>query len=156
MMAICNRVFVGVMGSALLGLFIAGVLGSSWAQQPLRLPVLTELLPTEALPNLSPQVLSEDYKSDPLFQEIQRIVLQGDKPNPSKGITGSAIEPNESHFDLISTERWHAVESILAGARMLENDLSNCIRHSDLEGASKVQAAIKNLRVQALELLQGS
>ena len=155
-MAICNRVCVGIMGSVLLGLIIAGALGNSWAQKPLRLPDPPELLPTEALPKLSPQVLSEDYKSDPLFQEIQRMVLHGDKPNRPKGIAGSAIAPNESQFDLISSDRWHAVESILAGARMLENDLSNCIRRSDLEGASKVQAAIKNLRAQALELLQGS
>ena len=156
MMAICNRVCVGIMGSVLLGLVIAGALGNGVAQQPLRLPDPPELLPTEALPKLSPQVLSEDYKSDPLFQEIQRMVLQGDEPNHPKAIAGSAITPNESQFDLISSDRWHAVESILAGARMLENELSTCIRRSDFEGASKLQAAIKNLRVQALELLQGS
>jgi len=143
------------MGSGLLGLIIAGALSSSWAQQPLPLADPPEFLPTEALPRLSPQILSEDYKSDPLFQEIQRMVLQGDKPRPSKGIAGSAIAPNPSQFDLISSDRWHAVESILAGARMLENDLSTCIRRNDHEGATKLQAAIKNLRVQALELLQG-
>ena len=147
MVAICNRVCVGMIGFGLLGLIIAGAISNSWAQQQLPIPDPTEFLPTEALPKLSPQVLSEDYQSDPLFQEIQRMVLHGDKPGPSKG---------ESPFDSISSDRWHAVESILAAARMLENDLSTCVRHSDLAGASKLQAAIKNLRVQALELLQGS
>lgn len=156
MMANCNRLFVGIMGSVLLGLFLAGALGNSWAQQPLRLPDATQLPPTETSSKLSPQVPIEGYKNDPLFQEIQRIIFQGDKPRPSEGIASSDIERKESLFDSISSDRWHAVESILAAARMLENDLSTCIRRSDLAGASKLQAAIKNLRVQALELLPGS
>jgi hypothetical protein len=149
MMAICNRTSVGIIGFVLLGVVIVGAFGTSSAQQPFA-PV-------------DPPELVPDFKNDPLFQEIQRIVLEGGKSTqrnaiptlPSKGLGGSSSLPTEFKIDMISNDRWHAIESILAAARILENEESECIRRSDLEGASKTHTAIKNLRAQAYELLHG-
>ena len=134
MMAICNRVCVGIIGFVLLGLVFAGAFGASWAQLPIAPRDPPELVP--------------DFKNDPLFQEIQRIVIEGDKSTERNAI------PTLPSMGSISNDRWHAIESILAAARMLEKDVSEYSRRSDLEGASKLLATIKNLRAQAHELLQ--
>ena len=157
MMAIYNRMCWGGLGLVVLGLVVVCALGTGWAQQPLSLPDPPEHPSIQALPKaLLPQAPSEDYKSDPLFQEIQRIVLQGETPASTGVVVGSPIPPKESRIDLISNDRWHAIESILAGARMLENEATECVRRSDFEGASKTQKAVKNLRLEAMELLGGS
>ena len=157
MMAIYNRVSLGIVGFVLLGLVVVGALGTSWAQQPFSPPDPPELPPAEALSSAAiPQTPSDDYKNDPLFQEIERIVRQGQMPAPSKVVVNSPIPPKDSRIDLISNDRWHAIESILAGARKLENELTDCVRRNDMEGASKIQKVIRNLRIEALELLGGS
>lgn len=90
-----------------------------------------------------------DVKSDPLFQEIQRMIL--------KGNTGAATTDKtqqESHASSISQAKWHAVESILAAARVLEADVADSVQHQALDQAAHTQAIIQNLRIQALELLK--
>ena len=169
MMAIYNRMCVGVVGLVLLSLVIVGAFGIGSAQQPLPLSDPPERATADTLPEIPPSVVptpvvpSQDYKNDPLFLEIQRIVLEGNKSTqrnaipglPLQGVRDSAPLSTEFKIDLISNDRWHAVESILAAARMLEKDVSECRRQSDLEGTSKLHATIKNLRAHALELLQG-
>ncbi len=135
----------------ILGVFNMVVVGASFGQQP----------PAE---NLDPvpagtrtQEISDETKNDPLFQEIQRIVVQGVRPAKSGQTQGSVSIPTPNGFspiDSISDARWHAVESILAAARMLEKDVVECTRRSDPEGALKLHAAIQNLRRQAMDLLR--
>ena len=97
-----------------------------------------------------------DPKSDPLFQEIQRMILRGntDRLAPSSPATQENKTGSNPSDDLISSARWHAVESILAAARMLEEDVASSLRRSDLEQASKTGNAIRALRGQALDLLR--
>ncbi len=85
--------------------------------------------------------------NDPLFLEIKKIVQQGSTPS-------AAAAPSNTQTDSISNSRWHAVESMLAAARMLEQDVAGCIARNDVEGTTKTQRAIRSLRAQALELLQ--
>jgi len=93
-----------------------------------------------------PTARTEDFKNDPLFLEIQKIVQAGSPPSAANG-------PLNRTTDWISNQRWHAVESILAAARMLEQEVAECITHTDVEGATKLQRAIRTLRAQAMELL---
>lgn len=138
-------------GVGILGVFILVVVRASFGQQP----PAEKLEPIPAITR-TPE-LSDETKNDPLFQEIQRIVQQGVRPDNSGQTPGlvSISTTNEiSPIDSISDARWHAVESILAAARMLELDVSEYSRRSDIEGASKLRFAIKNLRRQAMALLQ--
>ena len=121
----------------------------------LRLPSPSLQLPS--VPSLeSPQPMVNDPKSDPLFQEIQRMILRGntDRLAPSSPATQENKTGSNPSDDLISSARWHAVESILAAARMLEEDVASSLRRSDLEQASKTGNAIRALRGQALDLLR--
>ncbi len=104
----------------------------------------------------SPQPIVNDPKSDPLFQEIQRMILRGNAerlapPSPETQEIKTGSNPSD---DLISSARWHAVESILAAARMLEEDVASSLRRNDLEQAMKTGTAIRALRGQALDLLR--
>ena len=138
-------------GVGTLGVFILVVVRASFGQQP----PAEKLEPIPAITR-TPE-LSDETKNDPLFQEIQRIVLQGVRPDPSGQALGSVRVPTpieNSPIDSISDARWHAVESILAAARMLEMDVFECKRRNDVEGTLKYQAAIKNLRRQAVDLLR--
>jgi len=121
----------------------------------LRLPSPSLQLPS--IPSLeSPQPIANDPKSDPLFQEIQRMILRGnaDRSAPPSPVTQENKTVSNPSDDLISSARWHAVESILAAARMLEDDLASSLRRNDLEQAMKTGNAIKSLRGQALDLLR--
>lgn len=111
--------------------------GSPKSQQETVPPPLVEL------PRPTP---GEDYSNDPLFQEIKKIVQQGSTPSMA------ATSPN-TPTDSISNSRWHAVESILAAARVLEKEVAECIERNDVEGAAKTQRAIRSLRTQVFELL---
>ena len=136
------------------GLF---VVGASFAQQPpvtsglsLPTPPAMDAAPTETLKPTQ----SEDHKSDPLFQEIQRMILGGGSAlNLNSFETAPLQQKTAANTDSISVSRWHAVESILRAARNLERDVLDCFQRGDLDGASKLQVAIKNLRTQAMELL---
>ena len=117
-------------------------------------------LPYLQLPSIqsleSPQPIANDPKSDPLFQEIQRMILRGNTdrlatPSPATPENKTGSNPSD---DLISSARWHAVESILAAARMLEDDVASSLRRNDLEQAMKTGTAIRALRGQALDLLR--
>ena len=74
-----------------------------------------ETVPPAVAPPLSVPV--EDYTNDPLFLEIKKIVQQGSTPS-------AAVAPSNTQTDSVSNSRWHAVESILAAARMLEQDVA--------------------------------
>ncbi len=146
-----SRLCVGI-----LCVCILYVVGASFGQQ---LPVeIIEPNPIGTLPQAGtlPQGLSDETKNDPLYQEIQRIVLQGVHSDNNGQALGraSAQIPKDSAIDSISNARWHAVESILAAARLLEKDFLECVRRGDVESASKLQVTIKNLRRQAMELLR--
>ncbi len=103
-----------------------------------------ETVPPAVAPPLSVPV--EDYTNDPLFLEIKKIVQQGSTPS-------AAVAPSNTQTDSVSNSRWHAVESILAAARMLEQEVAESIARNDAEGAAKTQMTIRSLRAQALELL---
>jgi hypothetical protein len=90
---------------------------------------------------------TEDHRNDPLFLEIQRMVLAGSAPT-------AANVPSNTTTELISNSRWHAAESILAAARILEQDVAECIARSDIEGGARSQKAILALRLQAMQLLR--
>ena len=133
------------LGTASLGLLCA--FGVSIQQLPPQ-----ETLPTSQQETAPPAVVPtpsapvEDYQNDPLFLEIKKIVQQGSSP-------AAAFSPSNTQNDSVSNSRWHAVESILAAARMLEQEVSESIARNDAEAAAKTQRAIRSLRVQALELL---
>ncbi len=121
----------------------------------LRLPSPSLQLPSG--PSLeSPQSMVGDPKSDPLFQEIQRMILRGntDRLAPPSPATQENKTGSNASDDLISSARWHAVESILAAARMLEDDVASSLRRNDLEQAIKTGNAIRALRGQALDLIR--
>ena len=122
-----------------------------------------------------PVPASEDYKNDPLFQEIQRLMLKSDvSPTNGNDVVhgGSASNGNGSqprslesetsqvstrsgtNIDSISDARWHAAESILSAARMLEKDVAESVKRGDIESTSKNLHVIKKLRTQVLELLR--
>ncbi len=114
-------------------------------------------LPSLQLPGV-PSFESHDPKSDPLFQEIQRMILRGNtEPErfaPPAPMTQENKTGSNASDDSISLARWHAVESILAAARMLEEDVAISLRRNELEQASKTSNAIKSLRGQALDLIR--
>jgi hypothetical protein len=133
------------LGTASLGLLCA--FGLSIQQLPPQegLPRLQqETIPPAVVP--SPSAPSEDYLNDPLFLEIKKIVQQGNTP-------AAAVVPSHAQTDSTSNSLWHAAESILAAARMLEQEVAECIARNDVEGSAKTQRAIRALRAQALELL---
>ena len=139
------QVGVGLISAGLMFLF--GVV----AQQQLSPQELTTKSPLEAKdtptgPTLPP-ISKEDFKSDPLFLEIQKIVQAG-------GIASVGSVPKNNSAESISNSRWYAVESILTASRTLEQDVAECIQRSDIEGAARLQRSIQNLRAQALQLLQ--
>ena len=133
------------LGTASLGLLCA--FGVSIQQLPPQEAVPKSQQET-APPAVVPPLFSpfEDYLNDPLFQEIKKIVQQGSTPS-------AAVAPSNTQTESISNSRWHAVESILAAARMLEQEVGECIVRNDVEGAAKTQRVIRSLRAQALELL---
>ncbi|MCY2980254.1 MAG: hypothetical protein NTU79_16415 [Planctomycetota bacterium] len=121
----------------------------------LRLPSPSLQLPS--VPSLeSPQPIVNDPKSDPLFQEIQRMILRGntDRLAPPSTLSVENKSSLNASEESVSSARWHAVESILAAARMLEEDAASSLRRNDLEQASKTGNAIRALRGQALDLLR--
>jgi hypothetical protein len=93
--------------------------------------------------------------SDPLFHEIQRLLLnQGSSlgksslSSPSNGVTADASE-----LDALSSERWHAIEHILVAARILESEQVRQLRAGDLESARTTAETVRSLRRQAVALL---
>ncbi len=103
---------------------------------------------------------SEEYKNDPLFQEIQRLLLKEVKPNDFEGTETPnpplqrPHTPNiEVEIDSISDARWHAIETILSASRSLEKSRNACAQQNDLVGAAKTQTAIRLFRTQAADLL---
>ena len=99
-------------------------------------------------------VLNADYKSDPLFQEIQRLMTKADGKvsgmNPLGNVDSNQPSPQ---VDSISDARWHAVETLLSAARTVSKDHSVCLQQEDQIGAVKTQSVIRVLRSQALDLL---
>ena len=134
------------LGTASLGLLC--VFGVSIQQQPPQDGPPKSQQETVPPPHveLPRPIPGEDYSNDPLFQEIKKIVQQGSSP------PAAVTSPNKP-TDSISNTRWHAVESILAAARVLEKEVAECIERNDVEGAAKTRRAIRSLRSQALELL---
>lgn len=140
------------MGLGTISLVLLCAFGVS-VQQP---PTPQEALPNVqqeavAAPNVTPPlnvptIPPDDLKNDPLFLEIQKIVRAGSTP------TGAKV-PSSIPTDSMSNARWHAVESILAAARMLEDDVAELVKRDDVEGAAKTRKTIQSLRAQALDLL---
>jgi hypothetical protein len=120
---------------------------TSFGQQPFK----TDSLPVDSLPEV-PAETSADYKNDPLYQEIQRQMLRGSAFG--KGGISSSVNPvRTKRIDEITDVRWQAVESILFAARMLEKERQGFVDRNELDEASRLQAVVKSLRLQALELL---
>jgi hypothetical protein len=108
-----------------------------------------------------------DAKSDPLFQEIQRLILEkqamahltlGPTANSPSGPApqGSQLSSGTNSadaFPTISNSTWHAAESILAAARMLEQDVENFVKQKKFDEAARIHAIINHLRTQARQLL---
>jgi len=121
------------------------------------LPAFSPPLPT--IPSLESPPPPEpiDPKRDPLFLEIQKMILNGNSkpplvppPNmPSESLGGQPPSDGAT----VSSTRWHAVESILAAARLLEQDIALSLQKNDMEQAIKTGDTIKRLRHQAMELL---
>ncbi len=133
-------------------------------------PQLSDAIPSRTL--LEPA--SEDYKNDPLFLEIQRLLLKGDVSPTNRNDVVHGVDANNASgsqpsrldlgtpparintdIDSISDAHWHAAESILAAARFLEKDVADCNSRNDINGVSKNLRVIKTLRTQAIELLHG-
>ncbi len=112
--------------------------------------------PATPLPGAPVPAPGSDMQVDPLFLEIQKMILHGGKSKPhSKNANGApeSLEP-ELQVEDISSHRWNAVESMLHAARLLELDAAAQLEAGDLEQASKAKAMSKQLRRQCLELLE--
>jgi hypothetical protein len=114
--------------------------------------VPTPAMPPHAAPAPAPD---SDMQADPLFLEIQKMILNGGKGKPhSKNANGApeSLEPKLQVVD-ISSHRWNAVESMLHAARLLELDAAAKLEDGDMEQASNAKAMSKQLRRQCLDLL---
>lgn len=142
---------VGLITLALLG---RSLVGFTIAQQPELIPPVYSGLPDRPTVDADSFIPpSLDPKSDPLFQEIQKMILNGGRA--TGGANGSDQLPANGMGEVaVSSARWHAVELTLNAARLLEKDLFDCLLRSDLDEATKTQRTIKALRSQAVQLLQ--
>ena len=112
-------------------------------------------VPTPAMPTPAAPAPDSDMQADPLFLEIQKMILHGGKSKPhSKNANGApeSLEP-ELQVEDISSHRWNAVESMLHAARLLELDAAAQLEDGDLEQAANAKAMSKQLRRQCLDLL---
>jgi hypothetical protein len=141
--------------AAILGLAMLCATTASFGQQ----------LPKTGVPingNLLDQPLapSDEFKKDPLFQEIQRMVLEGGNAFSGKNLPNGAVVElnpsavkNEVSIESISDARWSAIETLLSAARTLQEVRAECIRQGDQVGEAKAQAIVRILRCQAMELM---
>ncbi len=113
-------------------------------------PALT--VPTPAVPAPAPD---SDMQADPLFLEIQKMILSGRKSKSNLNDGNGTPESLESKLqvDDVSSHRWNAVESMLHAARLLELDAAAQLEDGDMEQASKAKTMSKQLRRQCLDLL---
>lgn len=110
-------------------------------------------VPTPAAPAPAPD---SDMQADPLFLEIQKMILHGGKSKPHSKNANGAPESLESKLQVedFSSYRWNAAESMLHAARLLALDAAAQLEAGDMEQASKAKAMSKQLRRQCLELLE--
>lgn len=114
--------------------------------------VPTPAMPTPAAPSPAPD---SDMQADPLFLEIQKMILNGGKSKPhskNANVAPESLGP-ELQVEDISTHRWNAVESMLHAARLLELDAAAQLKDGDMEQAANAKAMSKQLRRQCLDLL---
>jgi hypothetical protein len=114
--------------------------------------VPTPAMLTPAAPAPAPD---SDMQADPLFLEIQKMILHGGKSKSHSKNANGALESLEPELQVedISSHRWNAVESMLHAARLLELDAAAKLEDGDMEQASKAKAMSKQLRRQCLDLL---
>jgi type IV secretory pathway VirB10-like protein len=112
--------------------------------------------PTVPTPVAPAPVPDSDMQADPLFLEIQKMILNERKSRPNSNDANGTPESLESKLQVedFSSHRWNAVESMLHAARLLELDAAAQLEAGDLEQASKAKAMSKQLRRQCLELLE--
>ncbi len=136
------------MGLVCIALLI--VAAASFGQQPTR--------EMESPPGVLPETTVKDYKNDPLFQEIQRMMLKGSVAGKDESKT-TAFDSrpfslgDEFQFNSISDARWHAIETLFSASRSMEKDRAACAKQGDKVGATKTHEIIRTLRSQAVELL---
>jgi type IV secretory pathway VirB10-like protein len=114
--------------------------------------VPTPAMPPHAAPAPAP---NSDMQADPLFLEIQKMILNGGKSKPhskSDNVAPESLGP-ELQVEDISSHRWNAVESMLHAARLLELDAAAQLEDGDMEQAANAKAMSKQLRRQCLDLL---
>jgi hypothetical protein len=150
-------------------LSIAVLTRSSWigAQESFTLPPVPQqpsppttgptggdAIRSDATPGPQPTV---DPKSDPLFHEIQRMLLEG--KSFSLGTSSSPVLAPTTRSELPTapippSSRWKAVESMLTAARLLEAESAIELQRNSPDTAKKLNETVEMLRRQALALLQ--
>lgn len=137
-------------GMGLVCIALLMVAAASFGQQPTR--------EMESPPGVLPETTVKDYKNDPLFQEIQRMMLKGSIAGKVESNT-KALDSRPSsfggefQFDSISDARWHAIETLFSASRSMEKDRAAFAKQGDKVGAAKTLEIVRTLRLQAVELL---
>lgn len=125
-------------------------------QEPQVAPELGALLqPPSQLTLQPPASIPSDMHADPLFLEIQKMILnQGSNAAqtlPADSTPVSRAGDNASQG--FSVQRWDAIESMLKAARLLELDARGQLENNQLDQAIKAKEAANRLREQCLQLL---
>lgn len=145
---------VALLGGALLGrTWLSGAWASNDEPVPAQIPTrTTEQLGEQTTGQLGVQPLPQspagspipvDIASDPVFQELSKAFLRSNQ---------AAQEIRYSPSNTSDTV-WHAIESALSTAKMLEAEEARLKALGELEKASQVREVINGIRMQGVKLL---
>ena len=97
-----------------------------------------------------------DPTTDPLFIEIQKMIVDGNKSksDPSNQNNAKTTSIADDPANSFSTARWNAIESMLKAARLLDQDANQLFERNATERAVKAKSAANQLRKQCVELLR--
>lgn len=113
---------------------LGGQLGEQTTGQPGGQPLLQS-------PAGSP--IPVDIASDPVFQELSKAFLRSNQ----------AAQEIRYSPSITSDNVWHAIESALSTAKLLEAEEARLKALGELERASQIREAINGIRMQGVKLL---
>lgn len=123
--------------------------GGSVEATPPNVPTIESNASSQDFPKLNLPAQSPDAaRSDPLFQQIERMILNGQSSNPNTKPSHGPRPDAES----IPATRWHAIECLLVAARKLDQESAALMQNENREKARQLKAISQTIRTQVLEL----
>ncbi|XZE18410.1 hypothetical protein SH449x_003702 [Pirellulaceae bacterium SH449] len=106
-------------------------------------PVPTQISGQTDPTNSTNSPIPVDIASDPVFRELSKAFLRSNQAE------------NEIRYSPSSTSDtvWHAIESALSTAKLLEAEEARLKAQGELEKASQIRDAINGIRMQGVKLL---